>query len=513
MNPGGRKEKSSTTHHGHLSSRDVTIVQPLESSCESKHKVCSTNTEQVACPSYGCSFTPLLMQQSSTTTATVDATRAAEINSSHPPRRIALIAGLTCGCVVLTLLLATIAGVVIYRRRKVKKILQQQAQDEKEAYIPEHPPIIISKIEHVLPPPLPPPPAPPAPPPPPAAAQKLSTTLPKSQFNGYCHQTLKDTDDFYHHPQSPFVIGAQSLQIPHLDTPDPSSDETYASFLLRRSLHLQPVTFMETSSYLSRASSVKVSNKYDHHYPSDTHHDTLLCHHAKAPSMASREKKRAVPQRTAVGSSRGVDPEQKHHRSPQATEALDIQDNKDEDASEWILRRAVSVRKNNSTHSHASSITRVGSVTSQEATKRLWVCAQPTFVRVESTSRKRTLRTVTTTPQDQSPPSPFHVTLHDPPPSKPAAATMRGMGPEGVAAVVTKEEDERQGSDIHFYVCPTSEDNDKVDDFVSERIEYNEDALSCHDDNSSTSTLADGEITVYWEQQPAMPPAVHPSFI
>ncbi|GAN09613.1 hypothetical protein MAM1_0278d09144 [Mucor ambiguus] len=297
----------------------------------------------------------------------------ANSNANNNHQQTVLIAGLTTGLVVLALIAATVAGFVFHRRRKLQKILLQQQQDEKKAYIPPHPPIIISDINSVLPPP-------------PSTLQSASILLPPisehssnssssaTPISNRWHQQAIDFID-YDHPQSPFIIGAQSLQIPHLDTPDPSSPSN--ATLIRRSLNIQPTIITDNGDFLSRASSVKIT-KYDN---------------------------RPIPIKNRFYDTQSTanddDDDDEYSNSGDENETVKI-------------RRAVSVKKNNSTASHSSSITRVGSVTSEDVKV---VCAKPTMVRINTITskeggitRKRSIRTVI----DQQQQPPFQVSLHDP---------------------------------------------------------------------------------------------------
>ncbi|KAL0142499.1 hypothetical protein V8B55DRAFT_1498610 [Mucor lusitanicus] len=361
----------------------------------------------------------------------------ASSNANNNHQQTALIAGLTTGLVVLALVAATVAGFVFHRRRKLQKILLQQQQDEKKAYIPPHPPIIISDINSVLPPP-------------PSALQSASILLPPiseyssnssssaTPISNYWHQQAIDSVD-YDHPQSPFIIGAQSLQIPHLDTPDPSSPSS--ATLIRRSLNIQPTIITDNGDFLSRASSVKVT-KYDN---------------------------RPIPitNRFYDTQSTANDDDDDDGLSNSGDEKETVK-----------IRRAVSVKKNNSTASHSSSITRVGSVTSEDVKV---VCAKPTMVRISTITsneggitRKRSIRTVIG--QQQQPP--FQVSLHDP--STPA-----------------DQDDDAQSDQIDVYFCPPAP--------PPPILLHNPSQVSIQSSNSS-STVGDGEITVFWEPGHHLPP-------
>lgn len=135
------------------------------------------------------------------------------------------------------------------------------------------------------------------------------------------------------------------------------------------------------------------------------------------------------------------------------------------------IRRAVSVKKNNSTASHSSSITRVGSVTSEDVKV---VCAKPTMVRINTITskengitRKRSIRTVI----DQQQQPPFQVSLHDP--STPA-----------------DEDNDAQSDRIDVYFCPPAP--------PPPILTHNSSQVSIQS-SSSSSTVGDGEITVFWE--------------
>lgn len=68
----------------------------------------------------------------------------------------------------------------------------------------------------------------------------------------------------YNHPDSPFIIGAHALQIPHLDRPE---SPIFASDVVRRSLNLQPASAAITvNGSINRSSSVRLT-KYDYNYP------------------------------------------------------------------------------------------------------------------------------------------------------------------------------------------------------------------------------------------------------
>ncbi|KAL9544055.1 hypothetical protein MBANPS3_007817 [Mucor bainieri] len=411
-------------------------------------------TECGTCPPTYCTDSNQLQ-----VTAT-DFEASSSANNDH--QQTALIAGLTTGLVVLALIAATVAGFVFHRRRKLQKILLQQQQDEKKAYIPPHPPIIISDINSVLPPP-------------PSALQSASILLPPiseyssnssssaTPISNHWHQQVWHTIFFkeapevsflgfnnknqelaidsvdYDHPQSPFIIGAQSLQIPHLDTPDPSSPSS--ATLIRRSLNIQPTIITDNGDFLSRASSVKVT-KYDNRPIPATNqfYDTQ--------STANDD-----------------DDDDEYSNSGEENETVKI-------------RRAVSVKKNNSTASHSSSITRVGSVTSEDAKV---VCAKPTMVRINTITskeggitRKRSIRTVI----DQQQQPPFQVSLHDP--STPG-----------------DEEDDAQSDRINVYFCPPAP--------PPPILIHNPSQISIQSSNSS-STVGDGEITVFWEPGHHLPP-------
>jgi hypothetical protein len=149
-----------------------------------------------------------------------------------------------------------------------------------------------------------------------------------------------------------------------------------------------------------------------------------------------------------------------------------ITDLDDDDEKDYLtIRRAVSVKKNNSTGSHSSSITRVGSVTSEDAKV---VCAKPTMVRIntitskeDGITRKRSIRTVI----DQQQQPPFQVSLHDP----------------------SKDD---QSNRIDVYFCPPA---------PPPPILHNPSQMSIQSSNSS-STIGDGEITVFWEPGHQLPP-------
>ncbi|CEP15204.1 hypothetical protein [Parasitella parasitica] len=344
-------------------------------------------------------------------------------NNSNDKHQTALIAGLTTGLVVLALIAVTIAGFVFYRRRKLQKILLQQ-QDEKKPYIPPNPPIIISDVDTVLPPPHS------------SSLKAVSVLPPISEFsssssatpilNHWHQQQAIDIVD-YDHPQSPFIIGAQSLQIPHLDIPDPPSPSS--ATLIRRSLNIQQTIIADNGDYLSRASSVKVT-KYDH---------------------------RPIPIK---------------NRSCDVKNAHDENDNSSDEKDQVTIRRAVSVKKNNSTASHSSSITRVGSVSSEDLNV---ICAKPTMVRINTITskeggitRKRSIRTVV----DEQQYSSFEVSLQDP----------------------STEDD--QSDRIDFYFCPPA---------PPPPVLHNPSQVSIKSSNSS-STIGDGEITVFWEPGHQPPP-------
>lgn len=142
------------------------------------------------------------------------------------------------------------------------------------------------------------------------------------------------------------------------------------------------------------------------------------------------------------------------------------------------IRRAVSVKKNNSTASHSSSITRVGSVTSEDVKV---VCAKPTMVRINTITskeggitRKRSIRTVI----DHHQQPPFQVSLHDP--SDPA-----------------DEDNDAQSDRIDVYFCPPAP--------PPPVLFHNPSQISIQSSNSS-STVGDGEITVFWEPGLQLPP-------
>ncbi|KAG1101192.1 hypothetical protein G6F42_017545 [Rhizopus arrhizus] len=235
-----------------LNARNYNLTQQAANlhSCNPP-RTCKRESECGTCP-------PTYCADSNQLQVTATDIEASSNDNNNNSQQTALIAGLTTGLVVLALIAATVAGFVFHRRRKLQKILLQQQQDEKKAYIPPYPPIIISDINSVLPPP-------------PSTLQSTSISLPPiseyssnssssaTPISNHWHQQAIDSVD-YDHPQSPFIIGAQSLQIPHLDTPDPSSPSS--ATLIRRSLNIQPTIITDNGHYLSRASSVKVT-KYD----------------------------------------------------------------------------------------------------------------------------------------------------------------------------------------------------------------------------------------------------------
>lgn len=152
------------------------------------------------------------------------------------------------------------------------------------------------------------------------------------------------------------------------------------------------------------------------------------------------------------------------------TQDTDDQDDDDEKG-HVTIRRAVSVKKNNSTASHSSSITRVGSITSEDVKV---VCAKPTMVRINTITskeggitRKRSIRTVI----DQQQQPPFQVSLHDP-----------------------SEDDQSHRIDVYF--CPPA---------PPPPVLHNPSQVSIQSSNSS-STIGDGEITVFWESGHQLPP-------
>lgn len=128
------------------------------------------------------------------------------------------------------------------------------------------------------------------------------------------------------------------------------------------------------------------------------------------------------------------------------------QEEEDDDLEEVItVKRAVSVKK--STSSRSSSVTRVDSLNSEDVKM-----AKPKMVRINTiirkesngVTRKRSMRTIID--QDQ-----IHVPSNDPP-------------------------EPNQTDQIDFYFCPPEQET-----------------MSIQSSNStSTSTLGDGEITVYW---------------
>jgi hypothetical protein len=135
--------------------------------------------------------------------------------------------------------------------------------------------------------------------------------------------------------------------------------------------------------------------------------------------------------------------------------------NEDDDLEEvTTVRRAVSVKK---TTSRSSSVTRVGSFNSEDVK-----LAKPKMVRINTitrkeggVTRKRSIRTVI----DQDQQAPFHASLNDPP-------------------------ERNQSDQIDFYFCPPEEPVNSSQASIQS--------------SKSTSTLGDGEITVFWE------PGQHP---
>lgn len=112
--------------------------------------------------------------------------------------------------------------------------------------------------------------------------------------------------------------------------------------------------------------------------------------------------------------------------------------------------------------SRSSSVTRVGSFNSENVKM-----AKPKMVRINTitrkeggVTRKRSIRTVI----DQDQQSPFHASLSDPPARN-------------------------QTDQIDFYFCPPVEETLASDHTSQVSIQT----------SNSTSTLGDGEITVYWE--------------
>lgn len=152
------------------------------------------------------------------------------------------------------------------------------------------------------------------------------------------------------------------------------------------------------------------------------------------------------------------------------------------------IKRAVSVKKNNST---SSSITRVGSVSSSVATQDVLVCAKPAVVRINTISlkreksgsitRKTSIKRINNTEQERGP---FNVSLHDEEARVSHSRTNSHEDEEGADASTTGE--------IDFYLCPPPP---ALVNNNSSQISIQTTASS----SSSQSTLGDGSITVFWE--------------
>ncbi|KAI8979919.1 hypothetical protein BDB01DRAFT_798064 [Pilobolus umbonatus] len=343
--------------------------------CESDFTcIYQTVTECGICPEVHCmrnSFPPRSIESTSTNTV---------ITSKD---QTALIAGLTTGIVVLVMIISTIIGLALYRRRRrthrlshENKLSFKDIPYENTAYHRESiafPTTILSSIS------------------------EISADDPIPYWN-------KD----HTHPQSPIIIGAQSLQIPHLDAPSTSS-------VIRRSLNLQSTPTIPADVY--RSSSVKVT-KYDY--------------------------KGSIPSTYNI--------------HPIRPTFLNISSLDEEDEIETpTLRRAVSVKKNNSTHSHSSSVTRIGSVTSEDAKI---MCAKPTLARINTSvitrnegglTKKASVRTIV--PEINHPQEPLPV----------KTVTLPGRG-------------------LYY---PTKRDTSQM-------------SLNS---NTSNNSMADGEITVYMETE------------
>ncbi|RCH79866.1 hypothetical protein CU098_000395, partial [Rhizopus stolonifer] len=350
-----------TTRHIRLEPRE-TCTTPCLNPCCNSDQVCA-EIECSACPTVHCANTEQLELK---ITSTIH-------DESYD--KTALIAGLTTSLVVLAMIAATIVGFVFHKRRKIRKQQQEIEKQVNKDFIPPSfpPPVIPSSPTSFLP--------------------SLSETSRSSTIPSYWFYTQAMDFD---HPQSPFIFGAHSLQIPHLD--DTTTGQT-----IRRSLNIQPLQPMH---YLSRASSVRIT-KYDHH-------------------------------RTNIPTNEEDDEELEEVAT---------------------VKRAVSVRKNNSMGSRSSTTTRVGSVA--EDIKM----AKPTIARINTittrneeggVTRKRSIRRISLS---QDPPSPNNTT-----------SSSNGSGR------------------IDVYFCPPTE----------ESMHSNQSQLSIQ----SNSTLGDGEITVYYKPSP-----------
>lgn len=265
-------------------------------SCNSS-QVCvyKTITECGVCPPTFCMENKQLRATNHTENNSID-------DSAASNKRTALIAGLTTGLVVFALIIATVAGFVYYRRRKLR-----QEEDD----------FMRNEEYNIKPPPM-------------AYLPPTSNDLKPINTHTSWNQVVN-----YDDPQSPFIIGAQSLQIPHLNdmtttttvtTPDPSNNN---NSIIRRSLNIQSTTVPMIDSIgggLGRASSVKVT-KFD--------------------------KRSLIPS------------------------------NSEDDLSDiTVLRRAISVRKND--NSTTSSMTRVGS----DASSQEIIYAKPTMVRINTVLKR-----------------------------------------------------------------------------------------------------------------------------
>ncbi|KAI8376974.1 hypothetical protein BD560DRAFT_391306 [Blakeslea trispora] len=198
-------------------------------SCNSDSACAGVECNSDACSTFRCNHTEQIQIQVSSAT----------YDDAQEHKKTALIAGLTTGFVVLALIAATVIGIVYHRRRKKRK-QQEQKEIEKQVNIEFLPPTLPSST---------------IPSTPISLLPSISETSRSSTIPNYWQHIQSFIPLDYDHPQSPFIIGAHSLQIPHLDD---------TSHTIRRSLNIQPQQVSPTCP--SRASSVRVT-KHDYHHP------------------------------------------------------------------------------------------------------------------------------------------------------------------------------------------------------------------------------------------------------
>ncbi|KAI8356108.1 hypothetical protein EDC96DRAFT_515793 [Choanephora cucurbitarum] len=218
-----------------------TYSREYRSSCNSDSACAGVECNSYACSKFRCNRTGQIQIQ----------VNSAAYNDTQEHKKTALIAGLTTGFVVLALIAATVVGLA-YRRRRKKQKEQEQKEIEKQVNMDFLPPNLPSST---------------VPSTPISLLPSISETSRSSTIPNHWHHIQAVIPLDYDHPQSPFIVGAHSLQIPHLDD---------TSHTIRRSLNIQPQQVSPACP--SRASSVRVT-KHDHHHTpksAKTYHNTTF---------------------------------------------------------------------------------------------------------------------------------------------------------------------------------------------------------------------------------------------